>query len=103
MLGSFSKASKSLNMPVSTVSRKVSILEKHINAILIQRTTRQLRLTVQGALFFEHCKLHLQGIEDAQKGLFESTQAPSGSLKISVPVTLGKGSFLDFILSLIHI
>lgn len=97
MLKSFSQASKSLDMPVSTVSRKISNLEKRMNVVLIQRTTRKLRLTDQGVRFYEQCVFHLQGIEDAKVGILESNKSLEGLLKISVPVAMGRGSFIDFI------
>ena len=43
--GSFSRASRALGMPVSTVSRKVTSLEDQLGVTLIQRTTRRLSLS----------------------------------------------------------
>ena len=68
-LGSFSAAAKSLGMPVSTVSRKVSALESRLGVSLIKRTTRKLNLSEQGLRFYESCGPHLQGLEEAEAGL----------------------------------
>jgi DNA-binding transcriptional LysR family regulator len=47
-LESFSRAARALGMPVSTVSRRVTVLEEQLGATLLQRTTRRLNLTPQG-------------------------------------------------------
>lgn len=46
--GSFSQAAHALGMPVSTVSRRVAVLEEQLGVTLLQRTTRKLSLTTQG-------------------------------------------------------
>ena len=52
--GSFNGAAKKLDMPKSTVSRKIADLERRLGARLIQRTTRRLSLTDAGRAYFEH-------------------------------------------------
>jgi DNA-binding transcriptional LysR family regulator len=51
--GSFSQAAKLLGMPNSTVSAKVSALEKRLGVTLLQRTTRRLRPTQAGEAYFQ--------------------------------------------------
>jgi DNA-binding transcriptional LysR family regulator len=96
-LGSFSKASKALGMPVSTVSRKVSDLEARLGAILIQRTTRKLNLTKAGLHFFEQCAVHLQGIEEAETLLTQRQAQPEGLLRVTVPIAMGQAAFVGFV------
>jgi DNA-binding transcriptional LysR family regulator len=96
-LGSFSKASKALGMPVSTVSRKVSDLEKRLGVLLMQRTTRRLNLTKAGLQFYEECALHLQGIEAAETLLTQGRAQPEGTLRITVPIAMGHVQFVDFV------
>lgn len=96
-LGSFSKASKALAIPVSTISRKVSELEQRLEVTLILRTTRRLSLTKQGAIFYEECAEHIRGIEAAETLVTQSRLDPVGLLKITVPVILRQKSFIDFI------
>jgi DNA-binding transcriptional LysR family regulator len=96
-LGSFSKASKALGMPVSTVSRKVSDLEARLGVILMQRTTRKLNLTNAGLRFFEQCAFHLQGIEEAETLLTQGQAQPEGLLRVTVPVAMGQTAFVDFV------
>jgi molybdate transport repressor ModE-like protein len=47
--GSLSAASRELGVPLTTVSRQLAELEKHVGTPLMVRTTRQLALTTQGA------------------------------------------------------
>ena len=94
---SFSKAARSLGMPVSTVSRSVSGLEKQLGVTLLQRTTRQLTLTTQGRDYFNECQAPLDLLADAERVLTQTQQRAEGTLRISVPVILGQESFLEFI------
>jgi DNA-binding transcriptional LysR family regulator len=71
-LASFSAAARSLLLPVSTVSRKVSALEARLGLSLMKRTTRRLSLTEHGARLYRQCAPHLQGIEEAQAGSTQS-------------------------------
>jgi DNA-binding transcriptional LysR family regulator len=94
---SFSKAARSLGMPVSTVSRSVSGLEKQLGVTLLQRTTRQLTLTAQGRDYFNECQAPLDLLADAEHVLTQTQHKAEGTLRISVPVILGQESFLEFI------
>lgn len=96
-LGSFSKAARSLGMPVSTVSRCVSELETRLGATLLQRTTRKLTLTTQGRDYFDRCSEPLKHLYDAERVLTHTQRRPEGLLKLSLPVMLGDTAFLDFI------
>lgn len=87
--GSFSKAAKKLGMPNSTVSSKVSSLEKRLATTLIQRTTRQLKVTLAGQAFFEKCRLSLQGIQNAEQEVVTSQLGPRGLIRVTAPVELG--------------
>ncbi|MBY0452616.1 MAG: LysR family transcriptional regulator, partial [Bdellovibrionaceae bacterium] len=87
--GSFSQAAKQLDMPNSTVSHKVSSLEKRLGTTLITRTTRRLKVTPAGEAYFKKC---LSGIEEIKAGEDElaSTQGdPQGLLRVTAPVELG--------------
>src|SRR5688500_8033832 len=96
-LGSFSSAAKSLGVPVSTLSRKVSELEARLGVNLIKRTTRKLNLSEQGLRFYEGCAPHLLGLDEAEAGLTNARAELEGVLHVTAPVALGRGEFLDFI------
>ena len=57
--GSFSAADRQLGLPTSTVSTRVSRLERRLGAKLLQRTTRRLRLTEAGDLYYRHASIGL--------------------------------------------
>jgi len=84
--GSFSRASKSLGAPLTTVSRKVAQLEERLGARLFVRTTRRLGLTEKGSEYLERCKRILGDLEEAEAALADDLSTPSGRLIISAPV-----------------
>lgn len=60
--GSLSAAARALDMPLATVSRKVTELETHLNTRLLHRTTRQLSLTDVGVSYLAACRRILEEI-----------------------------------------
>src|SRR5207249_3283938 len=88
--GSFTVAAKLLGMPKSTVSRKISALEDRIGARLIQRTTRKLRLTEAGHLYFDRCARLVADAEEAEAAVAEMEAKPSGLLRVTVPLLSGE-------------
>src|SRR5258708_21307708 len=86
---SISRAARSLGMPISTVSRRLSVLESQLGVTLLRRTTRRLSLTAQGREYFDQCQEPLSLLEDAERVLTQSQRQPEGTLKISVPVISG--------------
>jgi DNA-binding transcriptional LysR family regulator len=94
---SISRAARSLGMPISTVSRRLSLLESQLGTVLLRRTTRKVSLTAQGREYFNQCQEPLRLLQDAERVLTRAQKEPEGTLRISVPVVLGQGSFLDFL------
>jgi DNA-binding transcriptional LysR family regulator len=83
--GSFSMAAQRLDLPKSTVSRRISLLEASIGERLLQRTTRKLMLTEFGTSLLEHAR-KLADEVDAAAALAQHRQAaPSGKLRVSMP------------------
>jgi DNA-binding transcriptional LysR family regulator len=82
--GSFVKAAEALGMSGSGVSRAVSRLEARVGVRLLDRTTRALRLTDEGARFYGQVIPHLDGIEEAASTLAGSLQAVKGRLRVNV-------------------
>lgn len=87
--GSFTAASRSLQMPKSTVSHRVSRLEEHLGARLLQRTTRSLGLTDAGAALYERGARIAAELEEAERAVTELEAEPRGTLRITAPVDLG--------------
>jgi DNA-binding transcriptional LysR family regulator len=94
---SISRAARSLAMPISTVSRRLSVLESKLGVSLLRRTTRRVTLTAQGREYFDQCREPLTILEQAERVLTLGQKMPEGMLRISVPVILGQESFLSFL------
>jgi DNA-binding transcriptional LysR family regulator len=83
--GSFSRAAEKVNLPKSTVSRRISLLEARLGERLLQRTTRKLMLTEFGASLLEHARKVVEEVEAAGALVQHRQLEPSGKLRISMP------------------
>jgi len=83
--GSFSRAAERVQLPKSTVSRRIAALEKRLGERLLQRTTRKLVITDFGQGVLDHARA-LAGEVDSALAFALSRQArPSGRLRVSMP------------------
>lgn len=87
--GSFTAAAKALGMQKSSVSRKVTDLEERLGVRLLQRTTRTLRLTEEGQLYYEQCTRGLAELEEAELRVTGSRSSPRGVLRVTAPLSFG--------------
>jgi DNA-binding transcriptional LysR family regulator len=94
---SISRAARSLGMPNSTVSRRLSVLEAKLGVSLLRRTTRRVSLTGQGREYFNQCRDPLILLEGAERVLTQGQKTPEGLLRVSVPVILSQDPFLKFL------
>lgn len=85
---SFRGASEATGIPNSTLSRRVSGLEKSVGLRLLHRTTRKLELTEAGRLYYERCRRIVEEAKVAHEQLSEMAAQPSGVLRASMPVDL---------------
>jgi DNA-binding transcriptional LysR family regulator len=83
--GSFNKAATQLAMPNSTVSTKVSALEKRLGITLLHRTTRKLSLTQAGEIFYQSALKHIDGLISAELEASLSQSEPTGTLRMTAP------------------
>lgn len=81
---SFRKAADSLDMPASTLSRRISHLEKSIGIRLLHRTTRQIELTELGRTYFGRCQRIIAEAQSAHEQLSQAAESPSGLLRLSM-------------------
>jgi len=88
--GSFSKAATREGTPVSTVSRKIADLEAALGVRLLERSTRQLRMTEIGHDYFELCRRGLTEFEAADALMTDRRTEISGRLRISVPPSMSE-------------
>jgi len=87
---SFAAAADQLGMTSSGVSRAVSRLEESLGARLLFRTTRSLRLTEDGAAFYERCTQILTDLTDLTESIGDSGKRPQGRIRIEMPASLGR-------------
>jgi DNA-binding transcriptional LysR family regulator len=83
--GSFTEAARELGVPASTLSRKVSTLEERLGVRLLERTTRQIRLTDAGELYYERCGRLSREAEDADRSIMALQTSPKGTLRVTAP------------------
>lgn len=87
--GSFTGAAVALDMPKSTVSTKISSLEKRLGATLIKRSTRKLQLTEVGEKYYQRVIKGLDEIMAAENTVKSEITEPQGTFRITAPVDLG--------------
>lgn len=87
--GSFTGAAKLLDMPKSTVSAKLSSLEKRLGVTLIRRTTRKLHITDAGEAYYKKCLQAISQIMEAEEIVSQSQSRPHGLLRVTAPIELG--------------
>ncbi|WP_064692311.1 LysR family transcriptional regulator [Rhizobium aegyptiacum] len=88
--GSLSAASRHLRSPLATVSRKVSELEAHLGARLLQRTNRKIALTEAGRSYVEAAREILDRVEEAERTAAGEYSAPKGELTMTAPIVFGR-------------
>ena len=84
-LSSFTAAAAAAGVTPAAVSRSVSRLEERLGVRLFVRTTRQIRLTDDGRVYFEQCRQALSQLVDAERQVTGGQAAPAGLLRISMP------------------
>ena len=87
--GSFARAADRLDQSVSSVSRQIADLEAHLDARLLNRTTRRLSLTEAGRDFHERSVQLLADLDEAEQAAGGVGAAPRGTLKLTAPITYG--------------
>ncbi len=87
--GQFSAAALRLGIGKSVVSRRVSELEEHLGARLLQRTTRRLSLTEAGREFYPRALQLLEDLAEAEQSVSSGQQALGGRIRLATPLTFG--------------
>lgn len=87
---SFSETARQLGMSPSAVSKAIQRLEERLGVRLLNRTTRSLSLTEDGAAFFDRARQILDEIEEAEAAISQSKTIPRGTLRLDLSVALGK-------------
>jgi DNA-binding transcriptional LysR family regulator len=86
----FSAAARTLNLPKSSVSRRIANLEARLGVRLIERSTRSLRLTEVGISFYESCRTILAELDAAERDVAVQRAEPVGLVRMSCPTGLAQ-------------
>jgi LysR family transcriptional regulator, regulator for bpeEF and oprC len=100
--GSFAAAARELGSAPSTLAKAVSRLEAALGVKLFHRTTRQVSLTPDGERLFHRCQRVLAEVDDLQAEAAGTRAAPSGSLRIDMPIVYGKRVLLPLLARLLE-
>ncbi|MBT9463170.1 LysR family transcriptional regulator [Hydrogenophaga sp.] len=88
--GSFTKAAQTLHMSKTTVTQLVQQLEARLRVKLLNRTTRRVKVTADGAAYYERVVRLLADMEDADTSLSSASASPRGRLRVDVPSPLAR-------------
>jgi LysR family transcriptional regulator for bpeEF and oprC len=93
-LGSFTRAADDLGLSRAAVSECVAGLEKHLGVRLLQRTTRRVTPTAEGAEFLERSHRILGEVDAAEEAVRGARARPQGLLRVDVPTAFGRALLL---------
>lgn len=86
--GGFTQAGRALNIPKSTLSRRIAALETQYDVRLLQRTTRHFTVTETGREFYHRCIAVLVEAESAREVIERKRAEPQGIVRLSCPTAL---------------
>ena len=95
--GSLSATARALGITPAAASAALKRLEAELQATLLVRSTRSLRVTPEGALFLAHCRLALDTLRDGRQELFTGRQYVHGLLRLAVSLELGRNLMLPWL------
>src|ERR1700712_1017437 len=88
--GGFTRASESLAMPKATVTTSIRDLERQLGVKLLNRTTRRVAVTTDGAAYYERCVAILDQVRDAEESLSTNHASVSGRLRVDVATAFAR-------------
>jgi len=87
--GSLSAAARSLSLSPATISRRISALEEELGVKLVDRTSRNLKVTEAGQAFLERAEVVLEAMAEAQQAALDARQRPEGRLRVHSRTHIG--------------
>lgn len=90
----FAQVARELNLAPAAITRAISTLEDDLGIQLFVRTTRQVSLTTDGAIFAAQVQPAMPALETARKDVIDAHKADQGRLRISVPTWFGNSMCL---------
>ncbi|MCH8506437.1 MAG: LysR family transcriptional regulator [Ectothiorhodospiraceae bacterium] len=88
--GSFTKAAETLHISKTSVTQLVQQLEARLRVKLLNRTTRKVNVTAEGAVYYERVVRLLADMDDAETSLSGASASPRGRLRVDVPSPLAR-------------
>ncbi len=88
--GSFTKAAETLRLNKPSVTQLIQQLETHLRVKLLNRTTRKVQVTADGAVYYERVVRLLAELDDAETSLSSAKASPRGRLRVDVPSPLAR-------------
>ncbi len=88
--GSFTKAAETLHISRTSVTQLVQQLEARLRVRLLNRTTRKVNVTADGAAYYERVLRILSDVDDAETSLSGASASPRGRLRVDVPSPLAR-------------
>jgi len=89
-LGSFTRAADDLSLPRATLTHTIKRLEERLGAHLLQRTTRRVRPTRDGEVYYNHCVRLLTDLDAVEADFREAAMTPKGRLRIDLASSLAR-------------
>lgn len=97
---SFTLAADALDMPIATLSRRITTLENELGIRLFRRTTRNVELTDEGAAYYKRCEFIVAEAKNAREKLLNDQRNPAGRVRMAIPAAAYfqymKGSLYEF-------
>jgi len=100
--GGFSHAAKYLGLSNGLISRRLAQLEAQLGVTLIKRTTRQLHLTNEGELFWQHAQRIQQEMDAAISIIQSFAKKPKGTIRVSAPLYFGRHFLTPIIIKFLN-
>jgi DNA-binding transcriptional LysR family regulator len=88
--GTFTKAAESLDLPKGTVTKLVQHLEARLKVRLLNRTTRRVTVTPDGAAYYERTTRLLNDLDDIEASMTNAQANPSGRLRVDVGASIAR-------------
>ena len=88
--GSFSRAAENLDLPRASATQIIKQLEAHLGVRLLQRTTRQVRPTLDGDAYYQRCLSILADVDDVEASFSQTASHPQGRIKVDLSVSFGR-------------
>lgn len=95
--GSLSAGGRRLRLPLTSVSRKIADLERHLRTRLLTRTSRRVDLTEAGQAYVAAARRILEQVREAERAVTGEYSAPRGELAVTAPVVFGRRYVLPIV------